>query len=113
MSSIAAFYKIPRSEELPLLTASMVEQKVTTKGFLLFKKETVETVDKLGEFLSEFGQEQQPFEFSGHAFVSLEILLEDKDVDLYQIEKKPASDQFRSGRDGHGSIFDASAAKRL
>ena len=95
-----------------MLTASMVEQKVTTKGFLLFKKETVETVDKLGEFLSEFGQEQQPFEFSGHTFVSLEILLEDKRVDLYQFEKKPASDQFRSGRDGHGSIFDASAAKQ-
>ena len=112
MSSVATFHTIPRSKEADLLTASKVEHKITTKGFLFFKRESVETVDNLGDFLSKFGQEQEQFEFSGHTFTSLELLLEDKGLDLYRFEKQPASDQFRSGRDGHGSIFDTSAAKQ-
>jgi hypothetical protein len=112
MSSVAAFYTIPRNLELDLIAASKIEQKVTTKGFLFLKREKVETFDMLGEFLSDFGQEQSPFEFSGHTFTYLEIFLEDNGVGLYRFEKNPESGQFRDGRDGHGSLFDVSAAKQ-
>ncbi|MEP3846007.1 MAG: hypothetical protein ABJM43_11775 [Paracoccaceae bacterium] len=112
MSSIASFHIIPLGKESSLLAASEVVRNTTTKGFLFFKKESVETVDELWNFLNEFGQKQPAFEFSGYAFNSLELLLEDQKVGLYQYEKQPTSDAFRNGRDDFGSIFDASGAKQ-
>jgi len=110
MSSIATFHKIPSDKEASLLAASEVVRNTTVTGFLFFKKENVEVVDGLWSFLEEFGHEQHSFEFSGHTFVSLEILLADNGVTLYQYEKQPASDVFRNTRAEHGSIFDASGA---
>ncbi|MEL7167386.1 MAG: hypothetical protein AAGL96_18120 [Pseudomonadota bacterium] len=62
--------------------------------------------------MREFAKEQSHFDFPGHVFTYLELLLEDQGVELYKFEKSPASDQFRSGRNEHGSIFDAPGAKR-
>ncbi len=112
MSLIPQFYTLPTRLKPKLLEASCPKEVITKHSFLfIFKRERLAYVDRLRGFLGEFGHEKRAFEYSGAAFLQLELLLEGNGFDLYRYENQPASDQFRNGSSTFGSIFEHEEAR--
>lgn len=111
MSLGVSFHIISSGDLEKVVQTSKVEQKPVSKRFLIFNRKSLETIDRFWDSLNESALKQEEFEQSGDAFLSLDMLLNERDIDFLEHEEPRESEQLRENRGMTVSVFSFRGAK--
>jgi hypothetical protein len=111
VSQIASFYTFEKNMAEALLEAAVPRQQIIKKKILFFNLKTKQTVDNYWNFIKEHGTDQEAFGYSGTGFTDLELLLEEKGINLYKFGAGEFARQLSAARPSVLAVFDQAAAR--